>query len=186
MENLTKNYILDSFNSLLMDYPLEKITVEMIIKKCGIAKSTFYRWFLDKYDVMNYNYKKLVDDLFATSNCHNWKDVYRHLVVRSRINAKRIANAYSYLGTNCYSSFLYDYSYSTVVEKATLFRGENLSKSELLQLSLFCYGVVWITYDWVLGKLQMTDEQLTDELFNAMPNSVKFEWSEEALQVVDK
>lgn len=53
-KDITKQHITDSFNALFRKYPLEKITVNMIIENAGVSKSTFYRYFLDKFDVMNY------------------------------------------------------------------------------------------------------------------------------------
>ena len=46
----TRQRIFDAFNELLNHMPFEKITVEMIINQSGVSKSTFYRYFHDKYD----------------------------------------------------------------------------------------------------------------------------------------
>ncbi|MFA6867294.1 MAG: TetR/AcrR family transcriptional regulator, partial [Clostridia bacterium] len=60
MKNLTKSHILSCFNNLMKEYPFEKITVEMIIKNSEVSKSTFYRHYIDKFDVMNYSYVNFV------------------------------------------------------------------------------------------------------------------------------
>ncbi|MCB2353020.1 TetR/AcrR family transcriptional regulator [Clostridium estertheticum] len=62
----TKDYILSVFNEILKKYPMSKITVAQIVEKAGISRSTFYRNYIDKYDIMNYTYKKLID-----SNIHS-------------------------------------------------------------------------------------------------------------------
>ena len=54
-KDITKQHITDCFNVLCRKYPLDKITINMIVEMAGVSKSTFYRHFLDKYDVMNYN-----------------------------------------------------------------------------------------------------------------------------------
>lgn len=56
-KDTTKQHITDCFNGLSRKYTLDQITVNMIAEAAGVSKSTFYRHFLDKYDVMNYNYK---------------------------------------------------------------------------------------------------------------------------------
>ncbi len=68
-KDITKQHITDSFNVLSRKYQLDKITVNMIVETAGISKSTFYRHFFDKYDVMNYNYKRVLDDIFTRNAC---------------------------------------------------------------------------------------------------------------------
>ena len=52
MKQITKDHILDSFNRLLRAYQFEEITVKMIMEESGVSRSTFYRYYFDKYDVM--------------------------------------------------------------------------------------------------------------------------------------
>lgn len=63
-KDTTKQHITDCFNGLSRKYTLDQITVNMIAEAAGVSKSTFYRHFLDKYDVMNYNYKRVLDEIF--------------------------------------------------------------------------------------------------------------------------
>ena len=51
MKQITKDHILDSFNRLLRAYQFEEITVKMIMEESGVSRSTFYRYYFDKYDV---------------------------------------------------------------------------------------------------------------------------------------
>ena len=53
MKELTKDHILSTFNRLLREYQFEDISIKMIIDSSGVSKSTFYRHYLDKYDVIN-------------------------------------------------------------------------------------------------------------------------------------
>ncbi|MBR5991226.1 MAG: TetR/AcrR family transcriptional regulator, partial [Clostridia bacterium] len=62
----TKNDILVAFNTLAEKKGFERITVQMIADEAGISRATFYRYFKDKYDVMNFNYTKFIEEyLFA-------------------------------------------------------------------------------------------------------------------------
>ena len=58
----TRDDILNAFNSLIETTDFDKITVQKIIEKAGIGRTTFYRYFKDKYDVMNYNYMKYLQE----------------------------------------------------------------------------------------------------------------------------
>lgn len=46
--------IIKSFKELMKDYPFDKITVTMITDKTGIQRPTFYTYFKDKYELMDY------------------------------------------------------------------------------------------------------------------------------------
>ena len=47
MINRTKEYILEVFNNMLKSNTMEKITVEGICREAKIAKSTFYKYYLE-------------------------------------------------------------------------------------------------------------------------------------------
>lgn len=176
MRDTTKNLILIKFNKLLETYPFEKLTVDIIAKESGISKSTFYRYFLDKYDVMNFSYKRLVDNLFDSPDCHSWREMFRHLAYASRVDSQRLKNAYDSAGINSYSAYLYKYSYEAVRSVTLRSRGAELTPMEACRLSHFCYGTVGATREWVNGSFSLTDEEMADALYEAMPETLRDLW----------
>ena len=176
MRDTTKNLILNKFNKLLETYPFERLTVDIIAKESGISKSTFYRYFLDKYDVMNYSYKRLVDGLFNSPDCHSWREMFYHLAQASRMDAQRLKNAYDSAGVNSYSVFLYKYSYDAIRKMTLRSRGTDLTPTEACRLSHFCYGTVGATREWVSGTFDLTDGEIADVLYEAMPDTLRDLW----------
>ena len=61
MVNRTLHAIIDGFNRLIADTDFNKISVDMIMQEAGVSRSTFYRYFRDKYEVMNANFKMALD-----------------------------------------------------------------------------------------------------------------------------
>ena len=57
----TEMDILLALNRLIARMDMEKITTEKIVEEAKISRATFYRYFKDKYDVLNRNYKELLD-----------------------------------------------------------------------------------------------------------------------------
>jgi len=55
----TRQNIQSHFIALLNHYPFQDITIKMLIDECKINRSTFYRNYEDKYDLLN----KIADDL---------------------------------------------------------------------------------------------------------------------------
>ena len=45
--------------------PVDKITIREIVQTCGTTRQTFYRNFLDKYDLINWYFDKLLAESFA-------------------------------------------------------------------------------------------------------------------------
>lgn len=51
--NYTKNLLYQSFIKLTETKSIEEITIQNILDDCNIARSTFYRYFRDKYELMS-------------------------------------------------------------------------------------------------------------------------------------
>ncbi|NCC67222.1 MAG: TetR/AcrR family transcriptional regulator [Clostridia bacterium] len=178
MVDATKDRILQACNKLMREKPFEKITVSLIIKRSGVSKSTFYRYFLDKYDVMNYNYKRNLDSWIVTRKCTDWHELYYCIFSFSIKDKKREKNAYAVVGTNSYSKFLHDYSYQIIEQMTITCRGTPLTREEEFNLSLFCYGGIAMNVDWLNGKLNYTVDEMTDLIFMSMPISMRYLWKQ--------
>ncbi len=176
MRDTTKKHILDAFNRLLQTYPFEKLTVDIIARESGISKSTFYRYFLDKYDVMNFSYKRLVDNLFENGDCHSWREMFWHLAHASRVDSQRLKNAYASAGVNSYSAFLYNYSYEAIRNVTLRCRGTDFTPMEACRVSHFCYGTVGATREWVNGNFDLDDDGMAAALYDAMPETLRDLW----------
>lgn len=51
---ITKNSIANAFMKLLTQRPFEKITVRDIVEECGLTRNTFYYYYQDTYDIVDY------------------------------------------------------------------------------------------------------------------------------------
>ena len=66
MKRKTAREILaESFRELAADKPVDKITVPNIIENCGYSKTTFYRLFKDKYDLMAWDYLQRIQAIVS-------------------------------------------------------------------------------------------------------------------------
>ena len=69
-----RELLAESFRELAASKPVDKITVPNIIENCGYSKTTFYRLFNDKYDLMAWDYNKS----FQTALRFHIKDYGNH------------------------------------------------------------------------------------------------------------
>ena len=62
---------------------LQDVSVQQIIEKCGLSRPTFYRYFSEKYDVVNWSYTYHVEELsglYAASAARADDDAFLHFV----------------------------------------------------------------------------------------------------------
>jgi len=82
----TRENIQFHFIALLKEHPFQDITVKMLITECRINRSTFYRNYEDKYDLLEKiskelleNYKKTIHPEIILTHPELSKDLIKHL-----------------------------------------------------------------------------------------------------------
>lgn len=172
----TKMAIVEAFNTLIADIDFENITIQAIIEEAEVSKATFYRYFKDKYDVMNYNYKHILDDAVRLSTVRNYRDLFLRLYQLGETKLRAIRGAFRSTGVNSFERYIYDYSRSVVEEVTHLNRGRGLTREEDLQLDVFCYGISYMYKKWITGQYDITPSAAADRLYEIMPPTLKDYW----------
>ena len=177
MFNRTYNSIIDAFNRLIAEKDFNKITVEMIMEKAGVSRSTFYRYFKDKYDVMNANYKNLLDYYLDPSRSTNYRDLCFHLFEYAQKNLAIFKNALGSTGFNSFGNYIYTYSYEKALEITKANRdGQGFTPTEELQVDVFCNGICAVYKNLVEQRYKMSAQEAADALYEMMPESLKHYW----------
>lgn len=109
------------------------------MSKANVSTSSFYRHYKDKYDVMNDNYKRILDQYINSKQNHNYEDVFINLFTMSK-ELHYLKNAFDYTGINSLGDFIYQYSYNTVIEMCK-------TKTSTLKIKIFFY---WMSFVVVL------------------------------------
>ena len=175
MPERTKIAIVSAFNRLIARAEIEKITTEKIAAEAGVSKATFYRYFRDKYDVLNYNYKALLDQAIAHSD--NYRDLFFRLYSFARAEWTGFRRAFETTGVNSLESFVYCYSKSVVEQITAQNRGGGeLTPEENLQADVLCRGISYMYKKWTLGQYPLDADTAADALYALMPESLKHLW----------
>jgi len=177
MVNRTLNAIVGAFNRLITEVDFQKISVEMIMKEAGVSRSTFYRYFKDKYEVMNANYKNLLDYYIAPERSKNYRDLCFHLFSYAQDHLAMFRRALDSTGFNSFSNFIYEYSYQTALEITNLNRnGAGFTPAEELQVDVFCNGICAVYKNIVCQRYKIDPSSAADALYEMMPESLKHYW----------
>lgn len=150
---------------------LEDITIKEITAEAGVSRQTFYRHFLDKYDLVNWYFDRLLGDSFREMGFG--RTIYEGLVRKFRfIQAEKVffCNAFRSKQQNNLKD--HDFRqifafYRDLYRKKT---GEALQGESLALLEMYCQSSIYMTVKWVeCDKEHITPEQLADLMLKAMP-----------------
>lgn len=166
----TKYRLAQAMKTCMKEKPVDRITVQQIVDVCGVTRQTFYRNFLDKYDLINWYFDKLLLESFA--HMGSGRTILEGLERKfAYIQEERVffAAAFSSDDQNClkehdYSLILQFYS-RQILEKTGRPPGEEIQ----FLLEMYCRGSIYMTVKWVLGGMPQPPSIMARSLVDAMP-----------------
>ena len=174
MKRKTAREILaESFRELAADKPVDKITVPNIIENCGYSKTTFYRLFKDKYDLMAWDYSQRIQAIVSQieREDYEWKQILWDVALLYNEQKEYLRNLL--LHTNGYESFsrhmkqLHIEGLTKCVLDASGMK--ELDVKTEMYVRTYCQGTVDLSCDWILGAFPVTPEELAAVFEDCMP-----------------
>lgn len=144
MANFTEKAILQSFEEMLAEMPLDRITVTALAKKCGISPNTFYYHFEDLYDLLNRWMLTKVDEYRKTAASmgsleERLKFVLHYLHDHSRL-VHHIADS---LSREQLERFIFTQAEEAFVQLVQQRAGSGVPDEEIRRIAEFyCYSVL--------------------------------------------
>ena len=170
MKSENTRYRLAQSMAECMRTPVESITIRQIVDKCGVTRQTFYRNFIDKYDLINWYFEKLLDKSFE--HMGRGKTVFEGLERKfTYIRNEQVffAAAFKYDSQNS----LREHDYQLILqfyEQLILEKEGHMPDPELhFLLRMYCRGSIAMTVDWVLTGMKLTPSELATLLTEAIP-----------------
>ena len=152
---------------------VENITVRQIAEQCGLTRQTFYRNFLDKYDLINWYFDKLL--LKSFEHMGQGKTAYDALVKKfTYIQEEQtfFAAAFRYDSQNSLREhdfeLILDFYENLIREKT----GRKPEENVHYLLEMYCQSSIYMTVKWVTGELICTPEELASIIVDGMPGKV--------------
>ena len=170
----TKYKLAYSMKECMMTTSVENITVKQIVENCNLTRQTFYRNFLDKYDLINWYFDKLL--LKSFEHMGQGKTVYDALVKKfTYIQEEQtfFAAAFRYDSQNSLRQhdfeLILDFYEKLIREKT----GRNLAADMHCLLEMYCQSSIYMTVKWVIGETDCTPEKLAHILIMGMPGKLE-------------
>lgn len=163
-EEKKKEQIVKSFVEMVKEKPLEQIRVQDIAERAGVSKSTFYRLFRDKYEVMSSMYLAEMDSIVEQlSDLKNWKEWSLLEMAHVRKNKVFYRNIVSYEGQNSFFDFLvWFYRRNEKRELQRKLDGETMSEKIQFAMEarsvMGAYSIIqWIKSDCAIEPVELIE-----------------------------
>ncbi len=173
-KNKTERAIVNAFNVLIRKYPFDDITIGMIAEQADTGRTTVYRYFHDKYDIMNANFKWQLDAFFAEGKSDTIEDLLRNILEEGREHWQPLRRVFDSTGVNSIENFIADYS--TMKAKAIFAKkfGRPITEAEDLQIRAFCIGAAGNYALWVRGEYDnLTPAEAAAVLYELIPEKYR-------------
>ena len=170
----TKYRLAESMKECMKSTPVEEITVRQICEICGVTRQTFSRNFLDKYDLINWYFDKLLTKSFE--HMGRVTTVFDSLEKKFTSIQKEkafFAAAFRYDKQNSLREHDFDLIlafYENLIHEKS---GSPVSPEMHFLLEMYCQGSITMTVKWVLTGMDLTPSEFAALLVRAMPEDLK-------------
>ena len=111
-----KKVFATALNELLETKALNKITVTDIAKNCNVSRQTFYNYFNDIYDLIEWYYLQEANkSLDNYSDIDNWQNGYIRIMNWALKNKNMVLNTYHSIQHEYIAVFIYDVLYQYII-----------------------------------------------------------------------
>ena len=148
---------------------LDKITVTDIVKRSGMTRQTFYRYFQDKYDLVNWYFEKLADKSFRQIG--NSSTLREGLIKKfTFLLNDKVFFTQAFQSKDYNNVENYDYQcilefYENIIQKKI---GE-IPDDIMFLLQMYCHGSITMTVNWAVNGMKESPEVIADLLIDALP-----------------
>lgn len=174
MEADVKLRILKSFDNLLKEKSFNNIAVQEIIDNSGVSKSTFYRYFKDKYAIVEFEFSNDIKifDSYIPGDCHALKEMHRHIFENMYNKKSYYSKVVKIEGQN---SFVEIASRMGVNIFFRIYREKNPEiPTELKEMTeLYCYGFAMLIQSWASQGFKETPEYLSKVTYACIPEIIR-------------
>lgn len=175
MSNMTKYALEASLKKLLLQKPLDKITINDLTSDCGISRMAFYYHFKDIYDLVEWI---CLEDarraLEGKRNYDSWQEGLRQIFEVVLENKPFIINVYHSLSREQIENYLYRVTYELimdVVEERTADVPITEDEKKFIA-NFYKYSFVGIMLDWIKQGMKADYQDIVEKLSTTIKGSV--------------
>ena len=171
IENPIDRIMAETLLDLMEKESIDQLATSRIIEASGVSRSTFYRRYKDKYDLMNQLYQWLLDEtIMKVPGGYSFRTAFFSLYETLQTYPEFFKNALSSREPNALRWYIFDKAYE-MYEKIMVSEGIDMSLPYYkLLLTGFLNGSLELTCQWAQNGMKEDVEQLYRINFDLMPN----------------
>ncbi|MBU3101284.1 MULTISPECIES: TetR/AcrR family transcriptional regulator [Clostridium] len=175
MKQLIKKAIANEFFVLCQTKPIKKITVTEIAKAADISKQTFYHYFKDKDDVLNYLFDLIaLDPLFFDITKDNFVTIISNFYYKMFLNKFYYKVASNYETQNSIMKNFIEKTETFYKNYVLQKHGEDyLTKDILNAITFYSYGIVHLVKQWIDNDMNESTDEIAITCYYCMPQLLK-------------
>lgn len=167
MSQTTKRALEASLKNLLLQKPLDKITISDIAEDCGINRMTFYYHFKDIYDLVEWSCEEDAAKALAGKKTYDtWQQGFLQIFEAVLANKPFIMNVYHSVSREQVELYLYRLTYDLligVVEEQA--RGMSVPDEDKKFIADFYkFAFVGIMLDWIRNGMKDDPKRIVEKL----------------------
>lgn len=170
----TAKLIMDETRSLMKSKSIDKISVTDICAACEMSRRTFYKYFLDKYDVISRIYEQTISGVFAETNYAMPIDYSIGRMMEVMIPDKAFyINALKYRGQNSIEDQMYEHiyeGYSKIIRN----KHPDITVDESLQFEIrfTAHAGTGCMLDWIKTGMESDPYDLARKIASCIPENL--------------
>ena len=169
-----KKLLTDSIISLLEKDTIDNITVEMILKKSGISKATFYKYFRDKMDLTTYIFSSFMESNEEAFKSMPHEEMSVVVLEFMKKNQRFFMNAFKSKGQNSCEEVHCNYSRKFCESAYRAAKGTlALTPEENMYFEFNTAGGFAVLKKWVDGGMKESPEMIAKLIYSCMPEALR-------------
>ncbi len=170
----SKHKMAEAIKICMKTTSVENITVKQIVDTCGVSRQTFYRNFIDKYDLINWYFDRLLEQSFKEMG--SGETLREGLIKKFKyIKEERLFFTAAFRVDEQNNLKEHDF-YMIFEHYCRLIREKsgNIPDNRTRKiLEMYCQASIYMTVQWVLKGMKESEDELADLMIDAMPTPLK-------------
>ncbi len=176
MSNMTKYALEASLKKLLLQKPLDKVTINDLTSDCGISRMAFYYHFRDIYDLVEWIcLEDATRALEGKKTYDSWQEGLKQIFEAVLENKTFVINVYHSVSREQIENYLYRLTYELIMdvveEQAADVRIAEDEKKFIA--NFYKYSFVGIMLDWVKQGMKADYQDIVEKMSITVSGSVK-------------
>ena len=166
----TKERIVEAYIELESERPVEKITVTALVERSRITRKTFYYYFKDIYDLLEWIYTneviEKIKNIESDSPAENWQQEFLYVFEYILDNKKFVYNTYYSVSRALFLNFIYKQTNMLLTrvidEKSKKIAVQNKNKKFIADF--YKYAFVGLVQEWIENGMLENPEEIIKKL----------------------